>query len=95
MKTIFLNIIFLLSCFIVQAQKKLTLQQAIQMGIANNIDVNKADLASQQARVTMQQSKLSMLPNVNASANYGINSGRTNDPVTNAFINQKGTISKK
>jgi outer membrane protein len=88
MKTIFLNIIFILICFITQAQKKLTLQQAIQMGIANNIDVNKADLASQQARVIMQQSKLNMLPNVNASANYGISSGRTNDPVTNAFVNQ-------
>ena len=54
------------------------------MGITNNIDVNRADLSSQQARIAMQQTKLSMLPNVNASANYGINSGRTNDPITNA-----------
>ena len=30
-------------CFITQAQNKLTLQQAIQMGIANNIDVNQSD----------------------------------------------------
>ena len=88
MKTIFLNILFLIICFVTQAQKKLTLKEAIQMGIANNIDVNKADLTSQQARITMQQSKLSMLPNLNASAGYGTTSGRTNDPVTNAFVNQ-------
>ena len=88
MKTIFLNIIFVLICFVVQAQKKLTLKEAIQMGIANNINVNKADLASQEARITMQQSKLSMLPDLDASGSYGSTSGRTNDPVTNAFINQ-------
>ncbi len=88
MKTIFLNIIFVLICFVVQAQKKLTLKEAIQMGIANNINVNKADLASQEARITMQQSKLSMLPDLGASGSYGSTSGRTNDPVTNAFINQ-------
>src|SRR5664279_3058674 len=89
MKRIFSIItVFLFTITFVKAQSKLTLRQAIEMGIANNIDVNKADLASQQARVTLQQSKLSMLPNVNASANYGINSGRTNDPITNAFINQ-------
>ena len=88
MKTICSIIFFLLTMSFAKAQSKLTLRQAIEMGIANNIDVNKSDLASQQAQITMQQSKLSMLPNVNASANYGINSGRTNDPVTNAFINQ-------
>jgi len=88
MKTIFLNIIFLLSCFIALAQKKLTLQQAIQMGIANNINVNQSDLLSQKANITFKQSKAAMLPNLNATANQGINQGRTNDPITNAFINQ-------
>ncbi len=88
MKRICSILFFLLTISFVKAQSKLTLRQAIEMGIANNIDVNKADLSSQQAHITMQQSKLSMLPNVNASANYGINSGRTNDPVTNAFVNQ-------
>ena len=75
MKRICSIIFFLLAINFAKAQSKLTLRQAIEMGITNNIDVNKADLASQQARVTMQQSKLSMLPNVNASANYGTNSG--------------------
>ncbi len=80
--------ILLAGAFYTSPAQKLTLKQAIEMGIANNIDVNKADLASQEARIAMQQSRLSMLPNLNASAGYGTNSGRTNDPVTNAFINQ-------
>lgn len=81
-------IILLTGTFYISSAQKLTLKQAIEMGIANNIDVNKADLASQQAKIAMQQSKLSMLPNLNASAGYGTTSGRTNDPTTNAFINQ-------
>jgi outer membrane protein len=88
MKTISLSIFFLLSCFITKAQKTLTLQQAVQMGIANNLDVNQSDLLSQKAAITLQQSKAAMYPNLNASLEQGINQGRTNDPITNAFINQ-------
>ncbi len=74
-------------CFSAKGQD-LSLRRAIEMGITNNIDVNKADLSSQEAQITLQQSRLSVLPNVNASSGYGITSGRTNDPITNAFINQ-------
>jgi outer membrane protein len=88
MKTISLSIFFLLSCFITKAQKKLTLQQAVHMGIANNLDVNQSNLLSQKAAITLQQSKAAMYPNLNASLEQGINQGRTNDPITNAFINQ-------
>ena len=89
MKTIFLNIIFLMSCFVTVAQKKLTLQQAIQMGIANNIDVNQSDLQMQKQGIYWKQSKANMLPNLNVSADHGINQGRSIDPYTNGYINQK------
>ncbi|MEP6928283.1 MAG: TolC family protein [Ginsengibacter sp.] len=89
MKTIFLNIIFILSCFITQAQNKLTLQQAIQTGIANNLDVNQSNLLMQKADINLKQSRASVLPNLNATADHGINQGRSIDPFTNAFINQK------
>lgn len=89
MKIIALNIIFLLSFFISQAQNKLTLQQAIEMGIANNIDVNQSDLLSQKADIALKQSKANMLPNLNVSADHGINQGRSIDPYTNGYINQK------
>lgn len=88
MKKILLNIILIVCCFITEAQKKLSLQAAIQMGIANNIDVSQSDLQMQKASINWKQSKASMLPNLNANANQGINQGRTNDPITNAFINQ-------
>jgi outer membrane protein len=88
MKTIVLNIFFLLSCFFLQAQNKLTLQQAIQMGIDNNLNVNQSDLLMQKADITLKQSRANMLPNLNASANHAANQGRSIDPFTNGFINQ-------
>lgn len=89
MKTISLGIFFILSCFITRAQDKLTLQQAIQMGIANNIDVNQSGLQAEKAEIAWKQSRTNMLPNLNASINHGINQGRSIDPYTNGYINQK------
>ena len=88
MKSIFLNAIFGLFCFTAMAQNKLTLQQAIQMGIANNIDVRQSDLLMQKADINLKQSKANMLPNLNATADHGINQGRSIDPFTNAPITQ-------
>lgn len=89
MKTILVTISFILSFFLTEAQDKLTLQQAIQMGIANNLDVNQSNLLMQKADVNWKQSKAAMLPNLNVSVDHGINQGRSIDPYTNGYINQK------
>ena len=88
MKQLFLNIFFVLACFGSEAQNKLTLQQAKQMGITNNIDIRQSDLLMQRANVNLKQSRAAMLPNLNANADHGINQGRSIDPFTNAPINQ-------
>jgi len=89
MKSFFLITAFILPAFFANAQKTLTLQQAIETGIKNNFDVLQSDLQMQKAGVTLTQSKEEMLPNLNANADYGKNFGRSIDPFTNAFINQK------
>ena len=62
MKTIFLNAMFCFVLhFIAMAQNKLTLKQAIETGIANNIDVKQSDLQMQKANINLKQSKASML----------------------------------
>jgi outer membrane protein len=88
MKQLFLYIFFLFAWAAGTAQNKLTLQQAIQAGIANNIDVNQANLLMQKADVNLKQSRASQLPNLNATADHGINQGRSIDPFTNAPITQ-------
>ncbi len=91
MKTTFLYIAFMLAGYIAGAQDKLTLKQAIEAGIKNNLDVNQSDLLMQKADVAFRQSRSAMLPNLNANADHGTNQGRSIDPFTNAFINQNVT----
>ena len=88
-KTIFSSAFLLLLATFVMAQNKLTLQQAIQTGIANNLDVNQAGLQMQKQGINLRQTKAFMSPDLNATANYGINQGRSIDPFTNSFITQK------
>lgn len=88
MKSFFLNVVFISCAILVSAQNKLSLKQAIETGITNNLTVNQSDLAMQKADIAMKQSKANMLPTLNGSANYGANQGRSIDPFTNAFINQ-------
>jgi outer membrane protein len=89
MKLFFLNAVFVSCTFFATAQNKLTLQQAIETGIANNILVGQADLQQQAAAVNYRQAKANMLPDLNGTVSHGINQGRSIDPFTNSYINQK------
>ena len=89
MKYLFLNILFATFALFVSAQNPLTLQQSVEIGIKNNIDVLQADLQMQKAGINLKQSKEYMLPDLNASATHGKNFGRSIDPFTNAYIDQK------
>ena len=71
--------------------QKLSLQQAVDIAIKNNLDVQQSDLAMQRARVGYRQAKANMLPNINGTVNHGINQGRSIDPFTNSYINQSLT----
>ena len=89
MKAFFLNFIFFVIAFSAVGQNRMTLQEAVSLGIKNNLDVNQAGLQMQNAEIDYKQSRAFMLPDLNAQASQGINQGRSIDPFTNAFINQK------
>jgi outer membrane protein len=89
MKTILATVCIALSASFAAAQNTLTLQQAVETGIKNNIDVLQSGLQMERSGVALKQSRENMLPNLNASADHGINYGRSIDPFTNSFINQK------
>lgn len=88
-KTILSILLFLTVTIFVSAQNKLTLKDAIESGIKNNLEVNQADLQMQKQGITFKQTKAFMLPDLNAIANHGINQGRSIDPFTNNFITQR------
>ena len=66
----------------------MTLQEAVALGIKNNLDVEQAGLQMQNAEIDYKQSRAFMLPDLNAFASHGINQGRSIDPFTNGYINQ-------
>ena len=68
---------------------KLTLQQCIETGISNNLQVLQNDLLSQTAEVNWKQAKANRFPDLNGSIGHGINQGRSIDPFTNGYINQQ------
>lgn len=89
MKSFFLIVLFVSCTLLATAQDKMTLKQAIEMGIKNNIDVLQSDLLMQKADISLKQSRASMLPNLNINTNQGTNYGRSIDPFTNSYIDQK------
>jgi outer membrane protein len=69
--------------------QKLSLQQAVEIGIKNNLDVQQSDIAMQRQRVNLRQAWTNMLPDVNAEINHGVNQGRSIDPFTNSYVEQR------
>ena len=100
-KFMYLNIriilCFSLFCNFISAQNELqesyTLEDCINIAIENNLDLKSAKLSSNTAEVNFKQSKANFLPNLNGNINVGVNNGRSIDPFTNDFINQRLTFS--
>jgi outer membrane protein len=76
-----------------QTTKKYTLEDCIQVALDNNLDLQSAKIRKTSADVNFKQSKADLLPSVNGNFNAGVNNGRSIDPFTNDFINQRLTFS--
>lgn len=71
------------------AQEVLTLQQAIDKTLQNNLQVKQAQLSVALSDENYSQSKYALLPSINANASGNRNFGRSIDPSTNEFISQQ------
>jgi len=81
-----------LSCwcaaFAVHAQDTWSLQKAIAYAQEHNLTIKQSQVNTELSNATYLQSKLNLLPNLNGSANYGVNKGKNIDPTSNQFTNQ-------
>jgi outer membrane protein len=68
---------------------RLTLQQAVDIALKNNIQVKQSSLRLESAEINRKQAHAEMLPNLNGNFNYGWNNGRNIDPFTNTYVNQQ------
>lgn len=71
------------------AQQKWDLRQCVEYAMKNNISVRQADVQARIAALTYQQSKLSQYPYANLQNSAGYQFGRSIDPSTNQFTNDK------
>ena len=83
MKRILLLLCFALSTSPIFAQKIWTLEDCLRYAQDNNITIKKAFLNTEISNQNHFQSKMALLPNLNASLSDNTNFGRNIDPVTN------------
>lgn len=71
------------------AQDEWTLERCITYALENNIQIKQSELQKESARLDKTQALAGMFPNLNASANYNANFGRSIDPVSNDFVSEQ------
>jgi len=92
-RIIFICLVFVVVSAAKSQGTKLSLQQAIETALKNNILTNQSELQMRTAEINYTQAKNNRLPSVEGGYNYGFNSGRSIDPFTNGYINQQLTSS--
>jgi len=71
------------------AQEIITIQQAIEETLHNNLQVKQSQLSESLSDENFKQSKNALLPTLNSNGSYNINYGRSVDPSTNQFNSQQ------
>ena len=72
MRSILIFIFLISNAIAFRQTKRLTLQEAIQTAINNNIVLRQRELQTQSAEVYYKQSRYNLLPSLNANINHGI-----------------------
>ena len=85
---IFLTLILIANTAFAQQPTSYTLQQSIELALANNLQVKQNELQVQSAEINLRQAKSNLLPDLSANINHGSNQGRSIDPFTNSYSNR-------
>ncbi len=87
MKKIYTCLALLLLSTGVFAQQTLTLEEAIQIALDNNIDIKRAKNNAIGAKATLLQSRLNFLPSLSASAGHNWAEGLNFDQTSGGLVN--------
>ena len=66
-----------------------TLEKCILIAYQNNLNIQRGKLDNQEYEIILEQARMSRLPDLNVGGSYSSNWGRSIDPTTNLFENQK------
>ncbi len=86
---LFTCFLFFNQTILAQEVEKWDLRKCVEYAMANNISVRQADVQARIFALTFEQSKLSQYPSANMQHSAGFQFGRSIDPTTNQFINDK------
>lgn len=91
MRGIILTVLILsnLLSFGQQTKKVWTLRELVDYAVSSNLTVKRSNYGVRTGEINYLQSKMTMLPSLNANGNYGFNWGRNIDPTTNLFIEER------
>ncbi|MDY0401677.1 MAG: TolC family protein, partial [Bacteroidales bacterium] len=67
------------------SQQEWSLEQCIQYGVQNSLNIKNQALNAEIAKANHLQSKLALLPDIHAAATHSYNYGKVVDPFTNDF----------
>jgi len=90
MRTTLLTLL-LFTCFWTIAQEKrvMSLEECVELAVENNLNIQRSKLNLETAETDLMQARMSRFPDLNLSSNYSVAWGRSIDPVSNQFINQR------
>ncbi len=74
-----------------QNAEKITIQQAVDIALANNIQIKQTMLNEALSDANITQAKLNLYPSLNANSGLSFNFGRSIDQLTNQFVNEQIT----
>ncbi|MBX2969340.1 MAG: TolC family protein [Cyclobacteriaceae bacterium] len=72
-----------------QTKKVWTLRELVDYAVSSNLTVKRSNYSVRTGEINYLQSRMTMLPSLNANGNYGFNWGRNIDPTTNLFVEQR------
>ncbi|WP_255547644.1 TolC family protein [Mucilaginibacter sp. dw_454] len=95
-KRLLLAAVVLLASEVARAQQMvtdsvLTLQQCLDIGIKNNLQVRQTEAQMEASRIYWQQARENLLPTINGSIDHSLSEGRSLNPFTNGYLNQSIT----
>ena len=82
---IFLTLLLSLFIVVASAQNSWTLQDCMKQANKENLSIKQQELGSKISHSNLIQSKLDLMPSLNAYGSQGYNFGRAIDPLTNDF----------
>lgn len=80
------TLICTLSAIAGNAQHKWTLEECIDHGKENNIQIKQTELGDKTAAIELNQAKMNFIPSVGVNGGYNVSYGRVLDPTTYEFL---------